>query len=566
MEYIRNTGFVGKFRSDKIYEYLSQASSTVYDFDTQIEDCSINFDLINKSFDEYKCNTSSNYKNLIKKIFNKVQYISKDIVKKSYAENFKQLKDLMDSDKDPVTGESNYILITLIHNEMKKSNFWFTMYSLIELEKLGVKSNFMYSNFTDFRFSKDYSKLKTDPKYIGKKFLFLYTDDISYSGEQIVRFIKTSLHDFIVNPVYINDLNIHIFFNLINVTNRAFNWINKEINLRGIGRNNTVNNIFPNRLLLSDGSIDKTKYIKNMREILMEIYNEDTTKNPTIFPPKTATTITLTNKTSVKEEDDYLMKYIFYNDLYYIDSADNYYGKITIKSFFYNYFLKNITRYDELNPLNPSPSGANFVVTMSYLPFKYADHLSNFQYYCYINLIKALTIDIRKFFNITNDTQMMSLFSKYQIEFKFSYDYDKTNSNENYIFGLIHGIKNNLDRLGSFNDDLLKKLEHLQLGFESCKENKLIKSFKDGKTDPLAFFNHYCDAEISSYRQYKCPKTFYKKIKFDAGTFKLDDKESFIKQIDYFANKTVIMDCVSSYHNALSSGASYYGLKDYTKY
>ncbi len=296
-----------------------------------------------------------NFNNLFLKL-TKNSYITKNKFIRIIEDNIDKMKNYYDN---------NHILAIILGNNVTKSNFWISLYTMFRLhEKYNIFIKYAYTEVPEVldiikdadKKCNDYIfKEKYNNEIKNKKILLIFSDDISYSGTQLSMHLRGNCYDLTFNETKEKTIkrkipkNVTYFLNIIGCTNTA---------------------------------IEKFKYI-------LESEDNRSFEECVIIPKLIIPTLYefLLNLSLNTNYGDNYEKYLFENDLFYLEKYNN------------KYYLGSIFKL-HFNNINS---------TLTYLPFKYPNSTSTVQNICGLflndgyllnyNILKSCNVNLDEIFN-----------------------------------------------------------------------------------------------------------------------------------------------------------------------
>jgi hypothetical protein len=188
--------------------YIIDNNIDIFDLSIHTENKSINLsNLYNYISSNQSC--SVKYLNFIKVIFENIKYISND-------EAIRILDDNIDEIINTFSEYNHILFISNDFDNIKKSNFYFTLYFLKRYRDISGKiiDDIVYSDYLT-------------PIFNDKKNLIILCDDVSYSGQQIVEtLISKNLNNYLDNiKKKYSSFMISIYLNIFGYTDIANNYI-----------------------------------------------------------------------------------------------------------------------------------------------------------------------------------------------------------------------------------------------------------------------------------------------------------------------------------------------------
>lgn len=177
-----NKVILDNFLNGSVYNGLN------YEFDH------VNLDKLNKN---YKCN--NHITNLFTSIIKKSKLFKHSDFVKAYNKN---VKDIIRISKISKT----YIYIICPNNDIKKSNFFYTLLTYYLIKNKATIEGIFY-NLQEFN-----NHIKTLPVEETDKILAIISDDVSYSGSQLASFFSGK---------YVIDKRVYIYFNIVGYQEKA---------------------------------------------------------------------------------------------------------------------------------------------------------------------------------------------------------------------------------------------------------------------------------------------------------------------------------------------------------
>jgi hypothetical protein len=213
--------FINKNIKNKIYSILDSNSNNL--LLKNLGNKKINY----RKIDEYTSDQAcvKKYINFMKKIFKKSTYIDVEMFNRIYKNNIEDISRIISND--------NSVVIMIIPNTPKKSNYFLSFHTLEMLKKnYGLEINYIFENVRDIINEK--SCVIDLPEHLQNKNVYIVLcDDVSYSGNQLANHLNKERSD--TNPAvyiengrevgteykYCNFQNVKFILNVIGYTKNA---------------------------------------------------------------------------------------------------------------------------------------------------------------------------------------------------------------------------------------------------------------------------------------------------------------------------------------------------------
>ena len=237
--------------SNDCYEFIEQ-NKLFFDLKKYDIDHAINIDKINEYISHQTC--SIEFFNFIKKLLESVKYISCDEIIQILNKNIEEICNFIDNK------EIKYIPILITTDSiLTKSNVYFTLYFLYNLNIKSKKIDYIYKDIKDILINPEQwikHNIINYETYNSPQFLFIICDDITYSGNQISTNFQPKL-SYGKNKFDIPS-NFYIYFNFIAFLPQAITKINSVIESKNL--------IIPQNSILikdDDSCSSVNQFIKN---------------------------------------------------------------------------------------------------------------------------------------------------------------------------------------------------------------------------------------------------------------------------------------------------------------
>lgn len=383
--------------------------------------------------------TNNNFINLFL-LMTKNSYITKDKFIKQIDDNIEKIKEYYDK---------KYILSIVLGENCTKSNFWISLYTMYRLhEKYNIFVKYAYTQVPEVldkiqgaedKCNEFIYKEKNNSELKKEKILLIISDDISYSGTQLSMHIRGNCYDLTFNETKEKTIkrkvpdNFTFFLNIISCTQVAY---------------------------------DKFKYV-------IEPENERNYEDTIIIPKNRVPTLKefLLNICLNSKYGDNYEKFLFENDLFYLEEVDS---KYYLGSMFKLHFN-------------------NLDVTLTYLPFKYPNSTSAVQNICGIFLNNGKILSYKDLDKLDN---LEEINKKYN-------EMINNNSQINYNPFFIEISKETYDKIKS--KTIFQEKIYLSFSQEKCsKEKELMKDLLTKNSNFINIKLPECDEMCSNF-------TFYSK-------------------------------------------------------
>jgi hypothetical protein len=432
--------------SEYVYQFIDKNIDLI-DITQYDTDLSIHIERIDNYIKEQPI--MSKYLNFIKKIYSSVRYVDCNETIKIYNDNANELIKILSSNPNLVP----IYIFTQANNT--KSNFYFNLYFLNILKNKGLKFEHIYQRTSEIISILDTNVEIIEDQFKGKELLFIFSDDITYSGSQ--------LNDYVTdynNEVEIKLDSIKFYLNLLGYSK--------------IAKERIIKNKIPKNIIFPKNAIhDK---ILNLKELLNNF---------------------------LTSEINTIDSLINSNDFYKLKVVD---GELYYESIFRKIYKLD----DETKELLTKP--------LIYPFFKYPDRKSIIQNFCYLIDIGGYTIDleelkkdnnitIKKVDDILHENFILDSCNRYQLIIPDIKLKDK-------IIEIIN--KNNISdinwllKLNKISETPTNHIGQINLG-ELLKEDK---KYKKTAVMGLHLIDN-CDYKIHDLEcNIKCNYSFYKEIEY----------------------------------------------------